>query len=40
MVKQIFYGTTDNDEIEKTNKKLMKQNEKTIEQLRKFYLPK
>ncbi len=39
-IAKLLYGTDDYDEIDKINKKLMKQNEKSMEQLRKLYIPK
>jgi hypothetical protein len=38
-IAKLLYGTDDYDEIEKINKKIMKQNEKSIEQFRKLFIP-
>ena len=38
-IEKIFYGTNDINKIEKINKKIEKQTQKTMKEIRKLYLP-
>ena len=39
-IMRMFYGTDDYEKVEKINKKMMKNTEKSMEQFRRLYLPK